>query len=166
MSQSSSAPKITAAKAIKGGGAITPAVSLASVIAAPSVSHSCGKPFGKRSVHGVGLLDGGQVATIRDDDKTRAGNSVADFFGKFRRRQLVSVADQNQSRTTNHWKLRPRIRARHQSMLLADKSIRAGVCCHVAHNACECFIFLSGAMQEARDQRLGNIVELTGLRQT
>jgi len=67
-----------------------------------------------------------------------------------RRSELIAVADEHQGRTLDGGQERPRIRARHDRLLLAQEGLRSGFLGHAAHALAQRFVALPVAMDEYR----------------
>ena len=117
----------------------------------------------QRLVHRRRPLQRREMPAIGNDDEARAADAGGDLLGKLRRRQLIAVADQNQRRTGNGGKDRPRVGAGHDRLRLAQERLRPGFLGHGADDAFQRRIAEAVAVDEDRKQAVGDFGKAAGL---
>ncbi len=100
--------------------------------------------------YGVGLFQGRGVTAIGHDDQPGAGNGVGHFAGAVRRRQRVSVADQDQGRHRNGGKTGTAVGAGDDGRLLAREAFDAHRQAHAHGYGVDARIVLVVGVQQQR----------------
>src|SRR5713101_487705 len=104
------------------------------------------RKFAERPVHRVGLLHGRMVPAIGDNDEPRSGHSRGNLLRQRGRGQFIAIADEHERRTFDRCQQRPRIRSRHDGLLLAQEHLCSGLLRHEAHARSQRLVALSAAM--------------------
>lgn len=74
------------------------------------------------------------MPAIGHDHKAAAGNKCVHFLRQLRRSKLISIADQNECRTSDLRQAWARIRPPHNGALLAHEGLRAGFLRHLHYD--------------------------------